>query len=121
MVQQDSGESRCSAIHGIRIFGGASEERDCSSGRCSRAEGEVGIKNETGHEADRPDQGGFVKKDPAERLVSEEHDRGAHIEQAIRADFPFLGDRYELPKTCMSSARAAITTLFSMEEEQPAK
>jgi hypothetical protein len=81
MVQQDSGESRCSAIHGIRIFGGAGEERDCSSGRCSRAEGEVGIKNETGHEADRPDQGGFVKKDPAERLVSEEHDRGAHIEE----------------------------------------
>jgi hypothetical protein len=63
------------------------------------------------------DHGGFVKKDPAERLVSEEHDRGAHIEQAIRADFPFLGDRYELPKTY----QAAITTLFSMEEEQPAK
>jgi hypothetical protein len=63
------------------------------------------------------DQGGFVTKDPAERLVSEEHDRGVHIEQAIRADFPFLGDRYELPKTC----QAAITTLFSMEEEQPAK
>jgi hypothetical protein len=92
-----------------------------SRGRCSRAEGEAGNKNETGHEADRPDQGGFVKKDPAERLVSEEHDRGAHIEQAIRADFPFLGDRYELPETCTSSARAAITTLFSMEEEQPAK
>jgi len=34
------------------------------------------------------DQGGLVKKDPAERLVSEEHDRGAHIEQALRADFP---------------------------------
>ena len=45
------------------------------------------------------DDDGFVKKDPAERLVSEEHNRGAHIEQAICADFPFLGDRYELPKT----------------------
>ena len=53
MVQQDSGESRCSAIHGIRIFGGASEERDCSSGRCSRAEGEAGSKNEAGHAANR--------------------------------------------------------------------
>ena len=63
------------------------------------------------------DDGGFVKKDPAERLVSEEHNRGAHIEQAICADFPFLGDRYELPKTC----QAAITTMLSMEGEQLAK
>ncbi len=60
------------------------------------------------------DQGGLVKKDPAERLVSEEHDRGAHIEQALRADFPFLGDRYELTDACQS----AITTTLSMEGEQ---
>jgi hypothetical protein len=59
------------------------------------------------------DHGGFVKKEPAERLVSEEHDRGAHIEQAIGADFPFLGDRYELSKTC----QAATTTMLSMEGE----
>jgi hypothetical protein len=63
------------------------------------------------------DHGGFVKKEPAERLVSEEHDRGAHIEQAIGADFPFLGDRYELSKTC----QAATTTMLSMEGEQLAK
>ena len=53
MVQQDSGERRSSAIHNIRSSGGAGEERDCSSGRCSRAEGEAGCKNEAGHEADR--------------------------------------------------------------------
>ena len=63
------------------------------------------------------DEGGFVKKDPAERLVSEQHDRGAHIEQALRVDFPFLGDRYELPKTC----QAAIATMLSREGEQLAK
>jgi len=57
------------------------------------------------------DQGGLVKKDPAERLVREEHDRGAHIEQALRADFPFLGDRYELTDACQS----AITTTLSRE------
>jgi len=63
------------------------------------------------------DQGGLVKKDPAERLVSEEHDRGAHIEQALRADFPFLGDRYELTEAC----QAAITTTLSMGGKQLAK
>ena len=62
------------------------------------------------------DEGGFVK-DLAERLVSEEYDRGAHIEQALRADFPFLGDRYELPKTC----QAAISTMLAMEGEQLAR
>ncbi len=42
--------------------------------------------------------------------MSEEHDRGAHIEQALRADFPFLGDRYELTEAC----QAVITTTLSM-------
>ena len=59
------------------------------------------------------DEGGLVKKDPAERLVSEEHDRDAHIEQALRVDFPFLGDRYELPKTCQH----AVATILSREGE----
>ena len=53
MVQQDSGERRSSAIHSIRSSGGAGEERDRSSGRCSRAEGEAGSKNEAGHAANR--------------------------------------------------------------------
>jgi hypothetical protein len=63
------------------------------------------------------DQGGLVKKDPSERLVSEEHDRDAHIEQAFRADFPFLGDRYDLTEAC----QAAITTTLSMGGNQLAK
>jgi hypothetical protein len=63
------------------------------------------------------DQGGLVKKDPEERLVSEEHDRGDHIEQALRADFPFLGDRYELTEAC----QVAITTTLSMGGKQVAE
>jgi hypothetical protein len=53
MGQQDPGERRPGAIHSIRSSGGAGEECHCSSGRCSRAEGEAGSKNEAGHEADR--------------------------------------------------------------------
>ena len=38
------------------------------------------------------------------------HDRDAHIEQVLRANSPFLGDRHELPETC----QVVITTMSSM-------
>jgi hypothetical protein len=63
------------------------------------------------------DQVGLIKKDPSERLVSEDHDLDAHIEQALRADFPCLGDRYELTDAC----QASITTTLSMGGKQVAK
>jgi hypothetical protein len=43
------------------------------------------------------DQGGLVKKDPVERFVNEDHDRGAHFEQALLTDFGCMrksGTRY---------------------------
>jgi hypothetical protein len=63
------------------------------------------------------DQGGLVKKDSVERLVNEEHDRGAHFEQALRTDFGCL--RKDIAKLtrlapdlrCVSGGEEAETAL----------